>query len=147
MYLEISNPMDYHVALYIRLSKEDESEGPSESVTNQKSLLNEFVQQHRLSVYDTYIDDEQRQGQLSLCCCGSLALGCLARSVASIALIKVCGCPHLPAIRLAAIAADFGARKHCAAGGAGAGCSCFCHDIVLSSLSAYRVFPFDGLNI
>ena len=57
MYLEISNPMDYHVALYIRLSKEDETEGPSQSVTNQKSLLNEFVQQHRLSVYDTYIDD------------------------------------------------------------------------------------------
>lgn len=57
MYLEISNPMDYHVALYIRLSKEDENEGPSESVTNQKSLLKEFVQQHRLSVYDTYIDD------------------------------------------------------------------------------------------
>ena len=57
MYLEISNPMDYHVALYIRLSKEDENEGPSESVTNQKSLLNEFVQQHRLSVYDTYVDD------------------------------------------------------------------------------------------
>ena len=56
MYLEISNPMDYHVALYIRLSKEDENEGPSQSVTNQKSLLNEFVQQHRLSVYDTYID-------------------------------------------------------------------------------------------
>ncbi|MBR3743438.1 MAG: recombinase family protein [Clostridia bacterium] len=57
MYLEISNPMDYHVALYIRLSKEDETEGPSQSVTNQQSLLSEFVQQHRLSVYDTYIDD------------------------------------------------------------------------------------------
>ena len=57
MYLEISNPMDYHVALYIRLSKEDETEGASQSVTNQKSLLNEFVQQHRLSVYDTYVDD------------------------------------------------------------------------------------------
>lgn len=57
MYLEISNPMDYRVALYIRLSKEDESEGPSESVTNQRSLLNDFVQKHRLSVYDTYIDD------------------------------------------------------------------------------------------
>ncbi len=57
MYLEISNPMDYHAALYIRLSKEDESEGPSESVNNQQSLLNEFVQQHRLTVYDTYIDD------------------------------------------------------------------------------------------
>ena len=49
MYLEISNPMDYHVALYIRLSKEDENEGPSQSVQNQESLLREFVQQHRLS--------------------------------------------------------------------------------------------------
>ena len=57
MYLEISNPMDYHAGLYIRLSKEDESEGPSQSVLNQESLLREFVQQHRLSVYDTYIDD------------------------------------------------------------------------------------------
>lgn len=57
MFLEISNPMDYHVALYIRLSKEDESEGPSQSVTNQQSLLNEFARQHRLSVFDTYIDD------------------------------------------------------------------------------------------
>jgi DNA invertase Pin-like site-specific DNA recombinase len=49
--------MDYHVGLYIRLSKEDENEGPSESVNNQKSLLNEFVKEHRLSVYDTYVDD------------------------------------------------------------------------------------------
>ena len=49
--------MDYHAALYIRLSKEDESEGPSQSVQNQESLLREFVQQHRLSVYDTYVDD------------------------------------------------------------------------------------------
>ena len=57
MYLEISNPMEYHAALYIRLSKEDENIGPSQSVTNQRSLLEEFVQQHRLSVYDTYIDD------------------------------------------------------------------------------------------
>ena len=57
MYLEISNPIDYHAALYIRLSKEDESESPSQSVQNQESLLREFVQQHRLSVYDTYVDD------------------------------------------------------------------------------------------
>ena len=56
MYLEISNHMDYHAALYIRLSKEDESEGPSQSVQNQESLLREFVQQHRLSVYDTYVE-------------------------------------------------------------------------------------------
>lgn len=57
MCLEISNPTDYRAALYIRLSKEDESEGPSESVSNQQSLLHEFVQQHHLTVFDTYIDD------------------------------------------------------------------------------------------
>ena len=56
MYFEISNPLEYHAALYIRLSKEDESEGPSQSVQNQESLLREFVQQHRLSVFDTYVD-------------------------------------------------------------------------------------------
>ncbi len=57
MYFEISAPAHYRAALYIRLSKEDENEGPSQSVTNQRSLLNEFVRQHRLCVYDAYIDD------------------------------------------------------------------------------------------
>ena len=57
MYIEISNPMEYRVALYIRLSKEDESEGPSESVTNQKSLLSDFSKKNKLNVFDTYIDD------------------------------------------------------------------------------------------
>lgn len=57
MYLEISDPKEYHVALYVRLSKEDEKEGPSESVSNQLSLLNTFTQKYRLDVYDTYIDD------------------------------------------------------------------------------------------
>ena len=57
MYFEIENPGAYRAALYIRLSKEDENEGPSQSVTNQQSLLNEFVRQQGLSVHDTYIDD------------------------------------------------------------------------------------------
>jgi DNA invertase Pin-like site-specific DNA recombinase len=57
MYLTISNPSDYHAALYVRLSKEDENEGPSQSITNQISLLNTFAEEHRLAVYDTYIDD------------------------------------------------------------------------------------------
>jgi len=49
--------MGYHAALYIRLSKEDENEGPSESVSNQRAMLEEFARQNSLSVYDTYIDD------------------------------------------------------------------------------------------
>lgn len=57
MYAEIRNPADYRAALYIRLSKEDEHEGPSESVSNQQSMLEAFVQQHRLTVFDTYVDD------------------------------------------------------------------------------------------
>lgn len=47
----------YKVALYIRLSKEDEKEGESESVTNQKSLLLEFVKQNGYELVGIYIDD------------------------------------------------------------------------------------------
>lgn len=57
MGVAIRDPRTYRAALYIRLSKEDESEGPSQSVTNQQSLLNQFVKEQRLSVFDTYIDD------------------------------------------------------------------------------------------
>ena len=49
--------MKYRAALYIRLSREDENEGPSESIANQCSLLDAYVQQHGISVYDTYVDD------------------------------------------------------------------------------------------
>ncbi len=52
----------WHVGLYIRLSQEDADNGQdkqeSNSVTSQKTLLNEFVETHEdLIVYDTYIDD------------------------------------------------------------------------------------------
>ena len=57
----INNKM-WSVALYIRLSQEDEDNGKekqeSNSVTSQKTLLNEFIEEHDdLIVYDTYIDD------------------------------------------------------------------------------------------
>lgn len=57
MELKIKNPLDYQAALYIRLSREDENEGPSESVQNQQRMLEEFSRQQRLSVYGVYIDD------------------------------------------------------------------------------------------
>ena len=52
----------WSVALYIRLSQEDSDNGTekqeSNSVTSQKTLLNEFIKEHDdLIVYDTYIDD------------------------------------------------------------------------------------------
>ncbi|MBQ3413991.1 MAG: recombinase family protein [Clostridia bacterium] len=52
----------WSVALYIRLSQEDNDTGidkqESNSITSQKALLNEFTQEHDdLIVYDTYVDD------------------------------------------------------------------------------------------
>lgn len=44
-------------ALYIRLSREDEADGPSESVTNQRSMLEQYAADRALTVYDVYIDD------------------------------------------------------------------------------------------
>ncbi len=56
------NKKIWSVALYIRLSQEDEDNGTekqeSNSVTSQKTLLNEFIEEHDdLIIYDTYIDD------------------------------------------------------------------------------------------
>jgi len=58
----IINKKIWSVAEYIRLSQEDRDNGEekqeSNSVTSQKTLLNEFVkEQDDLIVYDTYIDD------------------------------------------------------------------------------------------
>ena len=52
----------WSVALYIRLSQEDSDNGEekseSNSITSQKALLNEFIEEHDdLIVYDTYVDD------------------------------------------------------------------------------------------
>ena len=48
----------YNVGIYIRLSREDDDKVMmSESITNQKSLLLQYVNENNLSVYDIYIDD------------------------------------------------------------------------------------------
>ncbi len=52
----------WFVAQYIRLSQEDNDTGidkqESNSITSQKALLNEFIEEHDdLIVYDTYVDD------------------------------------------------------------------------------------------
>ena len=57
MYTEISNPMDYKVAFYIRLSKDDGGEKESESITNQRSLLDSFAKKNKLDVVCEYVDD------------------------------------------------------------------------------------------
>ncbi|MEG0873558.1 MAG: recombinase family protein [Clostridia bacterium] len=56
-YLKIANPIDYKVALYIRLSKEDEKPGESESISNQRSMLTSFAKDQSLTIIDEYVDD------------------------------------------------------------------------------------------
>ena len=56
-YLESLNKI-YNVGIYIRLSREDEEKTyESESITNQKSLLLQYVKENNLRVYDIYVDD------------------------------------------------------------------------------------------
>ena len=48
---------EYLVAIYIRLSKEDETSGESESIGNQKILLTKYVKEQGYTLIDIYIDD------------------------------------------------------------------------------------------
>lgn len=58
MEVKVINDKVYSVGLYIRLSREDENKTDvSESITNQKSLLLQYVKENNLRVYDIYIDD------------------------------------------------------------------------------------------
>lgn len=48
---------EYLVAIYIRLSKEDDNLGESESIQNQKALLTKYVKEQGYTFVDIYIDD------------------------------------------------------------------------------------------
>ena len=48
----------WSAALYIRLSREDELKGESNSVTSQREILREYLRQHpEISEFDCYVDD------------------------------------------------------------------------------------------
>ena len=51
------NSCKMKVGAYIRLSKEDEKEGESESVTNQRELILKYVNQNNLGECEFFIDD------------------------------------------------------------------------------------------
>ena len=51
----------YNVGIYCRLSNDDERDGESVSIENQKLLLQNYVRQRGWNEIDTYIDDGYRQ--------------------------------------------------------------------------------------
>lgn len=59
MYYDFGNIIgcEYKAALYIRLSKEDDSELESQSITNQRSMLLSFADKNNIEVFNIYVDD------------------------------------------------------------------------------------------
>ena len=45
------------IAAYIRLSKEDEKKGESESITNQRELIKNYVNTNELGECEFFVDD------------------------------------------------------------------------------------------
>ncbi len=48
---------NYKVGIYLRLSREDEKEGESSSITNQRALLMNYIKENKLIFVDEYVDD------------------------------------------------------------------------------------------
>ncbi len=48
---------NYIVGLYLRLSQEDERQGESLSIDNQRTILRKYAEERGWSIYDEYIDD------------------------------------------------------------------------------------------
>lgn len=53
----VSNQEKYNCALYCRLSKDDDLQGESNSITNQKEILKQYAKENNLNIFDIYIDD------------------------------------------------------------------------------------------
>ena len=45
------------IAAYIRLSKEDEKKGESESITNQRELIKNYVNKNNIGECEFFVDD------------------------------------------------------------------------------------------
>mgnify|MGYP000802240729 CR=1 FL=1 len=59
-YNVMENTKQYKVGIYIRLSKEDEEKPEykeSESVSNQRNLLMQYLEQNNLKLEEEYVDD------------------------------------------------------------------------------------------
>ena len=47
----------YNTALYLRLSRDDESDRESNSIATQRMILRRYAEQNALLVVDEYVDD------------------------------------------------------------------------------------------
>lgn len=54
---ENMKPKKYIAGLYFRLSQEDERQGESASIDNQRTMLRKYAEEHSFEIHDEYIDD------------------------------------------------------------------------------------------
>ena len=47
----------YNVALYMRLSRDDDNYGDSVSIETQRTILQQFAKENQFHVVDEYVDD------------------------------------------------------------------------------------------
>lgn len=47
----------YNTALYLRLSRDDELQYESGSISTQRQMLTQFCREQGLRIYDEYVDD------------------------------------------------------------------------------------------
>ena len=47
----------YNTALYLRLSRDDDLQGESGSISTQRQMLTQYCREQNLNIYDEYIDD------------------------------------------------------------------------------------------
>ena len=85
---------NYNVGVYMRLSKDDERNGKSLSIENQRKMLTDYVKEQSWTIYDEYVDDgisgvsfyrpsvqrmldDAKAGKINLIICKDLSrLGC-----------------------------------------------------------------------
>lgn len=53
----LNNPIEKWIALYCRLSRDDETDGDSNSIAHQKQILEKYARDHNYTNYKIYVDD------------------------------------------------------------------------------------------
>lgn len=57
MAVKMDRQSDKLAAFYCRLSRDDETDGDSNSITHQKQLLERYAHEHGIKSYRFYVDD------------------------------------------------------------------------------------------
>ena len=55
--ITMNQGLTYQAGLYCRLSKDDDQQGESSSISTQKAILISYCQEHGVEIYDVFIDD------------------------------------------------------------------------------------------